>query len=60
MYPKGTKVEGYAFTEEEMIQRFKDLGATILTEDKLDKAADLIMHLEDLDDLDELFRTISL
>lgn len=60
MYPKGAKVEGYAFTDEEMIQRFKEMGATILPDDKLDKAADLIMHLEDLESLDELFAAISL
>ena len=60
MYPKGAKVEGYAFTDEEMVQRFKDMGATILTDDKLEKAADIIMHLEDYDSLAPLFENISL
>ena len=60
MYPKGAKVEGYAFTDEEMVQRFKEMGAAILTDDKLDAAADIIMHLEDYESLDVLFKNISL
>ena len=60
IYPTGAKVPGYAFTDEDMIRRFKDMGAQILTDEKLDRAAELIMDLEHQESLDELFRQITL
>ena len=56
MYPSGAKVPGYAFSDDDMIRRFKEMGAQILTDEKLDRAAALIMDLENQDSLDELFR----
>ena len=60
MYPTGAKVPGYAFSDEDMICRFREMGSQILTDQKLERAADIIMHLEDCESLDELFESITL
>lgn len=60
MYPRGAKVEGYAFSDEDMIQRFRSCASSILTSDKIDRAVQAIMHLEELEDLSELFDNIRL
>ena len=60
LYPTGAKVPGYQFLDEDMISRFKEMGSEILTDEKLEKAADIIMHLESQESLDALFANITL
>ncbi|MBQ6369028.1 MAG: MmgE/PrpD family protein [Parasporobacterium sp.] len=60
MYPTGAKVPGYAFSDEDMINRFREMGSEILTDEKLCRASDIIMNLEKQDSLDGLFANITL
>lgn len=60
LYPKGARVEGYAFTEDEMIKRFKSMANTILTDEKIERATDAIMNLEKLENIDSLVENICL
>ena len=60
IYPGGCQVEGYKFTDDKMIDRFKVCAYEILTDKKIDTAVDAIMNLEALGGLDELFDNISL
>ena len=60
IYPKGSQVKGYTFSDDEMIERFRLSANEILTDQKIDKAVDAIMNLEKLDSLDTLFDNISL
>ena len=60
MYPTGAKVPGYAFSDEDMIRRFREMGSEILTDEKLERASDIIMNLEKQDSLDGLFANITL
>ena len=60
MYPTGAKVPGFAFSDEDMIRRFMEMGSGILTDEKLEKAADLIMNLERQESPDQLFASITL
>jgi 2-methylcitrate dehydratase PrpD len=59
-YPGGCQVEGYKFTDEKMIDRFKVCAYEILTDEKVDRAVDAIMNVEALEDLDDLSDNISL
>ena len=43
-----------------MIRRFREMGSEILTDEKLERASDIIMNLEKQDSLDGLFANITL
>jgi len=59
-YPKGTAVDGFRLTEDEMKERFRICASTILTEEKIENAIDVIMNLEQFDSLDSLIENVSL
>ena len=48
------------FSDEEMVQRFRNCACEILTDEKIDAAVEAIMNLENLDTLDSLMHNLSL
>ncbi len=59
-YSKGTNVPGYALTTQDVIDRFHVCASVILPDEKINRAIDLILHLEELDDLQPLINNLSL
>jgi len=59
-YSWGTNVEGYRLTEEELKAMFRTCAGVVLPDDKIERAMDIILHLEDEPDLDRLMRNLSL
>ena len=59
-YPRGCQVEGYRLSDDDLIDRFKVCAYEILTDEKVEKAIDAILNLEALEDLDDIFKNISL
>jgi 2-methylcitrate dehydratase PrpD len=60
IYPRGANVDGYRLTDYDMKERFRTCAAVILPDQKIEKAIDLIMNIEKLDNLDELMSNITL
>ena len=56
----GSNVDGYRLTEEEQKTQFRTCAAIVLPDDKIERAIDLILHLEDQPSLDGLMRCLSL
>lgn len=56
----GTNVDGYRLTDEEQKTQFRTCAAVVLPDDKIERAIDLILHLEDQPSLDELMSCLSL
>lgn len=59
-YSWGTNKEGYHMTDEQLKNKFRVNASAILTDDKINKAINLIMNLEKLNDMSELAAVISL
>ncbi|MBR5382061.1 MAG: MmgE/PrpD family protein, partial [Oscillospiraceae bacterium] len=59
-YARGSSVEGFRLTDEELVQRFRTCASVILPDEKTERAIDIIMNLEKYDSLDELARNITL
>ncbi len=59
-FSKGTNLDGYRFTDEEIRDRFRTGAACILPVRKTEKALELLEHLEDLENLDELFENLTI
>ncbi len=56
----GSNVDGYRLTEEEQKAQFRTCAAIVLPDDKIERAIDLILHLEDQPSLEELMSCLSL
>jgi len=54
MYSRGTDVEGYRMTDDDLIAKFKANSGILLSDSRMDKAVQLIMDLENLEDLNDL------
>ncbi len=59
-YSTGTNVPGYALTVDDVVKRFHVCGSVILPDEKLDKAIDQILHMEQVDDLQDLLKNLTL
>ncbi len=60
IYPRGSNVDGYRLTDEELKNRFRTCASVIIPYSKIERAIDIIMNLEKCDSLDELIANISL
>ncbi|NLM15009.1 MAG: MmgE/PrpD family protein [Clostridiaceae bacterium] len=61
LYPRGNnRIESTRFSDEEMVQRFRNCAYEILVDEKIDRAVDAIMNLEKLNTLDDLMDNLSL
>jgi len=59
-YNRGSCVDGYKLTDDEMKERFRVCASAILTDEKIENAINIIMNLEQFDSLDKLVETVSL
>ena len=59
-YARGSSVDGYRLTDEDLKNRFRVCASAILPEWKIEKAIDIILNLEKYDSLDELIANITL
>ena len=59
-YARGSNVEGFRLTDEDLLERFRICASAILPDWKTERAIDIIMNLEKYDSLDELAATITL
>lgn len=59
-YSSGTNVPGYALTTEDVINRFHVCGSVILPDNKIEKAIEQILHIEEIDDLQVLIQNLTL
>ena len=59
-YARGLNAEGFMLTDEELFDRFRTNASFIIPDFKCERAIDLIMHLEELDSLDELMQNVTL
>jgi 2-methylcitrate dehydratase PrpD len=59
-YSRGTDMEGYKMTDNDLISKFKTNSGTILFDERIDKAVDTIMNLEKLSNINDMTRFITL
>ncbi len=59
-YARGLNAEGFMLTDDELFDRFRTNASFIIPDFKCERAIDLIMHLEELDSLDELMKNVTL
>jgi len=59
-YARGLNKEGFALSDDELFDRFRTNASFIIPDTKCEKAIDIIMHLEDYDNLDELMKNVVL
>lgn len=54
MYSKGTNVDGYRMTDEDLIAKFKSNSGLLLSDRQMERATEMILNLEDLEDINGL------
>lgn len=59
-YSRGTDIEGYRLSDEDIIKKFKVNATRVLTQTKIDKTIKYLMDLENAEDVSELFKLIVL
>ena len=59
-YARGLNIEGFALSDEELFERFRTNASFIIPDSKCERAIDMIMHLEELDNLDPLMENVTL
>ena len=57
---KGTNIDGYRMTDEELIEKFRVNASVILTDGKIEEVIKQVMHLEEVNDIGELAVNLSL
>ena len=60
LYSKGTNMDGYRLTDQDLIDKYRHNASRILSKEKIEKSIELIMNLEKLDDISELFPLITI
>lgn len=60
MYSKGTNNGKLPFSDEEFIDMYRTCASYILPDSKIERSLDLLWHLEELDNLDELMENLTL
>ena len=60
MYARGTAVDGFKLTDEDLMEKFRGNVSRRLTEDKIDKAIKSLLQLESIEDITELTKRVAL
>lgn len=59
LYSKGTNMDGYRLTDQDLIDKYRHNASRVLSEEKIEKSIEMIMNLEKLDDISKLFPLIT-
>ena len=59
-YPRGSNTGATRISTQELADRFRICAGVILPDHKIEKALDIIQHLEDYDSLDPLMEALTL
>lgn len=59
-YPRGSNSGDCRLSDEELMERFRICAGIIIPDSKIERALDIIMHLENYDSLDPLMESITL
>jgi 2-methylcitrate dehydratase PrpD len=56
LYSRGTNVDGFRLSDEDLLEKFKTNAGLILTQNKISRASQCIMEMESATDVSELIR----
>jgi 2-methylcitrate dehydratase PrpD len=59
MFAKGANIAEARFTDEELVEKFKHNASRVLTQDKIDKASNILLELETVRNISEMMKLVT-